>query len=306
MSIPGIIVIGSTNMDMVVTAPHIPAPGETVMADKFFMNPGGKGANQAVAVARLGGQVIFVSKLGNDVFGKQSSLLFDEEGIDTRYVKSDPELPSGVALITVDSQGENSIVVAAGANSNLHPSDLAELIKEIDSSHVVLMQLEIPIETVNFVAKIASKKGAKVILNPAPFQKRISNELLKKLFVITPNHNEAEMLSEMEIKTIDDAKMASSKIKSKGPKNVIITLGNKGAIVNEDGKIVHVKAEKVTAIDTTAAGDVFNGALCLGISEGKSLVNATRFACKAAAYSVTKIGAQSSIPFRSNLILTIK
>ncbi|RYG54426.1 MAG: ribokinase, partial [Chitinophagaceae bacterium] len=163
-----IIVVGSTNMDMVVKTSHIPAHGETVLGGSFFMNPGGKGANQAVAVARLGGEVIFISKMGNDVFGKQSFQLFDEEGIDTRYILSDDELPSGVALITVDKDGENSIVVAPGANASLLPVDMDAALTDINASSIILMQLEIPLETVLFLVRYASEKDIKVILNPAP------------------------------------------------------------------------------------------------------------------------------------------
>ena len=164
-----IVVVGSTNMDMVVKTNHIPVPGETVLGGSFFMNPGGKGANQSVAVARLGGDISFISKVGNDVFGKQSFQLFNEEGIKTFYIFSDDELPSGVALITVDNEGENSIVVASGANANLFPTDFQdEVLNEISEAEIILMQLEIPMETINFVARYAASKNIKVILDPAP------------------------------------------------------------------------------------------------------------------------------------------
>jgi ribokinase len=296
-----IVVVGSTNMDMVVKTSHIPVPGETVLAGSFFMNPGGKGANQAVTVARLGGEVIFISKVGNDVFGKQSAQLFDEEGINTFYILSDDELPSGVALITVDQSGENSIVVAAGANASLHPADLEDALEEIARAEILLMQLEIPIETVHFVAKYAASRGVRVILNPAPVN-HLSPELLHQINVITPNKTEAEKLSGIKVNNMESAKKAAKAICGMGVENVVVTMGAMGAVICQAGKITVVSAQTVDAIDTTAAGDVFNGALAVALSEEKALVDAVRFASIAAAVSVTRMGAQSSIPYRSEVI----
>lgn len=296
-----IVVVGSTNMDMVIKTKHIPVPGETVLAGSFFMNPGGKGANQAVSIARLGGNISFISKVGNDVFGKQAAQLFDEEGINTFYLLSDEELPSGVALITVDQAGENSIVVASGANSNLLPADLDDALIEIAKASVVLMQLEIPLETVDFVASYASEKNIKVILDPAPVVE-LSTEILTHIDIITPNKTEAEMLSGIKVNNIEAAKKAAKIIYKKGVKNVVITLGALGAVVYSAGKINVVPAKSVEAVDTTAAGDVFNGALAVALSEGKELDEAVEFACMAAAVSVTRMGAQSSIPYRNELI----
>jgi len=288
-------------MDMVVKTSQIPKPGETVLAGSFFLNPGGKGANQAVAVARLGGDVAFMSKVGNDVFGKQSSQLLDDEGINTFYMLSDEELPSGVALITVDSVGENSIVVASGANANFLPSDLEEMLEEIAKAKIVLMQLEIPIETVLYVAKYASTRNIVLILNPAPAS-TLSLELLGYLDMITPNQNEAEIISGLKVDGIESAKAAALRIFEMGVNKVIITMGPMGAVVCEEGKVYVVEAKKVEAVDTTAAGDVFNGALAVALSEGKTLEEAVRFACGAAAISVTRLGAQSSIPYRNEVI----
>lgn len=296
-----IVVVGSTNMDMVVKTTHIPSPGETVLAGSFFMNPGGKGANQAVAIARLGGEVTFISKVGNDVFGKQSSQLFDEEGINTFYILSDEELPSGVALITVDQQGENSIVVASGANSNLYPADLEDALGEIAKAGIIVMQLEIPMETVNYVARYAAEKKIRVILNPAPMS-HLSAELLSCIDILTPNKTEAEMLSGIKIQNTRDAERAAKAIYAMGVKNVVITLGSEGAMVCEHGKIESIPAPKVEANDTTAAGDVFTGALAVALSDSKTLKEAVQFACKAASVSVTRMGAQSSIPYRSELL----
>jgi ribokinase len=297
-----IIVVGSTNMDMVVKTSHIPAHGETVLGGSFFMNPGGKGANQAVAVARLGGEVIFISKMGNDVFGKQSFQLFDEEGIDTMYILSDDELPSGVALITVDNAGENSIVVAPGANANLLPADILAALAEIDQASIVLMQLEIPLETVKFIVQYLSSKNVQVILNPAPAT-ILPSELLTHIDIITPNKTEASMLSGIEVMDIETAKKAAQIIHEMGVKNVVVTMGPLGAVTFYNNEFHIVPAQQVETVDTTAAGDVFNGALAVSLSEGKELIDAVRFACEAAAVSVTRLGAQSSIPYRNELIV---
>lgn len=300
-----IVVVGSTNMDMVVKTDHIPKPGETVLSGSFFMNSGGKGANQAVAIARLGGNIVFMSKVGNDIFGKQSAQLLDEEGINTTYVLSDEELPSGVALITVDQSGENSIVVASGANANLYPADLKNALEEIASADIVLLQLEIPMETVDFIAKYAASKNVRVILDPAPANE-LSAELLSSIDIITPNQTEAEKLSGIKVHNIESAKKAAKAICGKGVKNVLVTMGALGVVICENGKIQLVPAPKVVALDTTAAGDVFNGALAVAISEEKTLIEAVKFACAIAAISVTKMGAQSSIPYRNEFIAVVK
>jgi ribokinase len=295
-----ILVVGSSNTDMVIKTRHLPRPGETVLGGSFFMNPGGKGANQAVAIARLGGQIAFICKTGSDIFGHQSHQLFEEEGIDTSYVFSDSNSPSGVALITVDENAENCIVVASGANANLSPADLAKVEEAIDVADFVLLQLEIPIETVAFVAEMASAKNKKVILNPAPAQV-LSNQLLQNLYIITPNETEAELISGIKISDQDSAEKAAKKIVELGVNHVIITLGSKGAFVYGDGVCEIVAARTVKAIDTTAAGDIFNGALVVALAENRSLIDAVQFACKAAAISVTRIGAQSSAPYRNEL-----
>jgi ribokinase len=297
-----IIVVGSTNMDMVVKTSYIPEPGETVLGGTFFMNPGGKGANQAVAGARLGGDVIFVSKMGNDVFGKQAFRLYDEEGIDTSFIVSDDELPSGVALITVDENGQNSIVVAPGANASLGAAEVGLALRNISDRHIVLLQLEIPIETVHFVVKEAAQKGAWVILNPAPAAS-LSTDLLQYIDLITPNETEASILSGIKVTNLETAKQAAFAIRKLGVKNVVVTMGELGALLLEDTVFHEVETPSVQPVDTTAAGDVFNGGLAVALSEGRSLVDAVGFACVAASISVTKMGAQSSIPYRNELIV---
>ena len=293
-----ILVVGSSNTDMVIKAAHLPRPGETILGGTFFMNPGGKGANQAVAIARLGGPVTFICKTGSDIFGHQSQQLFEEEGINTSYVFSDSGNPSGVALITVDEKAENCIVVASGANANLLPSDLEKAEEAIERADLVLMQLEVPMETVCFVADIAWQKGKKVILNPAPAHP-LPADLLRHLYLITPNETEAEMITGVKITDESSAGEAARALSGMGVQHVIITLGSKGALIYSNGKAEMVPALKVEAVDTTAAGDVFNGALTVALSEGRSLKEAARFACKASAISVTRVGAQSSATYRN-------
>ena len=295
-----ILVVGSCNTDMVIKAAHLPRPGETILGGTFFMNPGGKGANQAVAIARLGGSVTFICKTGSDIFGHQSQQLFEEEGINTSYVFSDSGNPSGVALITVDEKAENCIVVASGANANLLPSDLAKAEEAIELADLILMQLEVPMETVCFVADIAWQKGKKVILNPAPAHP-LPADLLHHLYLITPNETEAEMITGVKITDDISAVEAARVLSGMGVQHVIITLGSKGALICSDGEAEIVPALKVEAVDTTAAGDVFNGALTVALSEGRNLKESVRFACKASPISVTRVGAQSSAPYRNEV-----
>lgn len=295
-----ILVVGSSNTDMVIKTQHLPRPGETVLGGTFFMNPGGKGANQAVAISRLGGNVSFVCKTGSDIFGHQSQQLFEEEGIDTSYIFSDSMNPSGVALITVDAHAENCIVVASGANANLLPSDLEQAIDAVEEADLILMQLEIPMETVEYVAELACRKKKKVILNPAPACP-LAPSLLQHLYMITPNETEAEMISGIKITDETSAAEAAKFISKMGVQYVIITLGSKGALVYHDSMVEMIPAYKVQAVDTTAAGDVFNGALVVALSEERNLSDAVRFACKASAISVTRVGAQSSAPYRNEV-----
>jgi ribokinase len=295
-----IIVIGSSNTDMVIKTEKLPAPGETILGGIFLMNPGGKGANQAVAAARLGGKVTFITKRGNDLFGNQAVGLLMREGIDTQYIVKDIEFPSGVALITVDSAGENSIVVAPGSNGNLLEEDIPAEIFETCKFEILLLQLEIPINTVEYSAVTASEHGIKVILNPAPACK-LSDNLLKHTWLITPNETEAEAITGMTITDIPSVERASALLQERGVKNVIITLGQTGAFVKSENYTGLIPGVKVNPVDTTAAGDVFNGALAVAISEGNALNDAVIFANKAASISVTRMGAQASAPYRNEI-----
>ena len=291
------LVAGSSNTDMVIKTHHFPAPGETILGGRFLMNAGGKGANQAVAAARLGGMVTFVGKIGDDIFGKQAIQQLKDEGINVEFVSVDLEKPSGVALITVDQKGENSIVVASGSNGTLSPADFDKALTELDESDFVLMQLEIPIPTVEYIARIAAQKQKKVILNPAPAAV-LSDELLQNLYLITPNETEAELLTGIKVTDERSALKAATRLHEKGVEVVIITMGAAGAFLLSNGKSEIISAPKVEAVDTTAAGDTFNGALVVALSEGKAIQEAIVFANKSAAISVTRIGAQSSVPYR--------
>lgn len=295
MAKPSVVVAGSSNTDMVIKAPHLPAPGETILGGTFFMNAGGKGANQAVAAARLGGNVTFIAKLGDDIFGKQALQLFREEGIDTSCIITDAQQPSGVALITVDAKGENCIAVAPGANAALLPADIDNLIEIIANADIILMQLEIPVETVSYIAALAKRHGKKVILNPAPACP-LDDELLGNISIITPNQTEAEILTGIAVTDDASATQAAAVLHSKGIQQVIITMGEDGAVIYNHGSYTRVPAPKVTPVDTTAAGDVFNGALAVALCDGMDITAATRFACRAAAISVTRLGAQASAP----------
>lgn len=297
-----ILVVGSSNTDMVISTKNFPVPGETIIGGKFIMNAGGKGANQAVAAVRLGGKVVFVGKIGNDIFGKQAVELLKKEGINVDYVAIDHENESGVALITVDEKGENSIVVAPGANGAFYPEDFDKAMPELLESEFVLMQLEIPVKTVEYIAGIAVQNMRKVILNPAPAIK-ISKDLLKNLYIITPNETEAEIITGIKVYDEKTALTAAKFLNEKGVKIVIITMGSKGAFLYQNRKGELFPALKVKAVDSTAAGDTFNGALTVALSEGKSLAESIVFANKAASMSVTRIGAQASIPLRNELII---
>ena len=300
-----IAVVGSSNTDMVVKAKKLPKPGETIMGYSFFTAAGGKGANQAVAAARAGGQVSFIAKVGNDTFGEQAIRGFVQAGIDTRHVSIDANHPSGVAQIMVDDAGENCIVVAPGANMHLLPSDIDKSWPTISTADIVLMQLESPIETISHLLSRSRETKAKFILNPAPAAS-LQKELFSSLFMITPNETEASLLTGLEVHTDEQVEAAGNALLDLGVENVIITRGSEGAtLVDADG-CHHIGSFHVDAVDTTAAGDVFNGALCVALASGNGMIEACRFANAAAALSVTKDGAQPSAPSRSEIILLLK
>ena len=290
-----ILIVGSNNTDMMVKTSRFPREGETVLGGNFLMNQGGKGSNQAVAAARLGANVTFISKVGGDVFGQQTIETLKREGVDTSQILVDKNAASGIALITVNEKGQNNIVVASGANMNLQPADLELIDKYILLADVILLQLEIPMETVEYVAEKAKKYGKKIILNPAPATK-LSDKLLDGLYLITPNQSEAEVLIGTEITDEDPLRRSADLLRLKGVKNVIFTLGEKGAYFSNNTQSKLIDPTRVKVVDSTAAGDVFNGALATAIVNGKDFKESIEFAMNAASISVTRIGAQSAAP----------
>jgi ribokinase len=290
-----IIIVGSSNTDMVVKTERFPKPGETIVGGEFFLFAGGKGANQAVAAARLGGEVQFVARVGDDLFGRQAVDGFRAEGIDCSAVKTDPDHASGTALITVDASGENSIVVAPGANNALVPEDLAEI--DFTAAGLVLMQLETPLSTIAAAVKAAP---GKCVLNPAPAQ-TLPPDILSGLYLITPNETEAELLTGVLPTDPASCVRAAKILHDAGVQHVIITLGSAGAFYSDGTSSFSVSAPKVKAVDTTAAGDCFNGAVVVALAEGKNWRESIEFAVKAASISVTRMGAQVSVPKRSEL-----
>ena len=295
---PRVLVIGSSNTDLIIRASKLPSPGETVLGGAFFIAAGGKGANQAVAAARAGAQVTFIARTGRDDFGEQVLSAFQREGIDTRWIVSDPDLPSGVAFILVDERGENSIVVASGANAALSPDQIQD--RAYQNAEICLLQLEIPLETVVHAASLSTKNKTRVILNPAPAAD-LPAEIWPHLFLITPNQTEAEHLTGIPPNSAKNIAKAAEKLLQKGAQNAIITLGAQGAFLATSDQTLHIPAFKTTPIDTTGAGDAFNGALSCALSENHSLETAIRFACAAGALTVGKAGAQPAIPTRDQI-----
>ena len=299
-----IVVVGSFNMDLVVRLPAIPRPGETLLGGVFATYPGGKGSNQAVAAARLGGEVTMIGRVGADAFGDQLLSMARSEGIDTRFVGIDPNEATGVALIEVDAQGQNSIAVASGANFTLTAADVASAFAQLERVDLLVMPLETPIDTIVTAAELARKAGARVVLNPAPAQ-HLSPELLKNVDVLIPNEYEAAFMTGIAIHSPQDARQAAAHLLQSGPGVVIVTMGSQGALIAQaaQSEIVYTQtsAFSVKAVDTTAAGDGFVGALAVALGEGLSLPAAARFASAAAAISVTRVGAQPSLPTRAEV-----
>jgi ribokinase len=295
-----VVVVGSTNTDMTVRVPRIPAPGETILGYGFQTTAGGKGANQAVAAARAGGTVVFVTAVGTDSLGDRAVEGLVRENIDVGLVRRVADVPSGVALIFVDDAGENSIAVAPGANLELRPEDVEPLDGLLHAGDVVLLQLEIPLATVDAASRLATKHGARVILNPAPAQ-ALPDSLLAAVSILTPNEAEAGQLAGFAVGDEIDLTRAADTLHRRGVHGVLITLGARGVFTSGIGASELAGGFTVAAIDTTAAGDVFNGALAVALVERQSLRHAIRFASAAAALSVTRMGAQASAPWRDEI-----
>ena len=300
-----VVVVGSSNTDMVLRVPRIPRPGETMIGRDFAMAGGGKGANQAVAAARAGGRVAFVARVGDDIFGERALAGFAADGIDTRFVLRTPGAASGVALIDVDDRGENSISVASGANACLAVADVERAAPAIAGADVVLVQLESPLETIEAVLRTAGEAGVPVVLNPAP-ARPLEDGLLARVSVLTPNEHEAATLTGLPVESQYDARKAATRLRARGPGTVIVTLGDRGIYASAPGFEGFVPAFRVGAVDTTAAGDVFNGALAVALGEKRPLGDALRFAQAAAAISVTRPGAQPSAPNRAEIEAFLK
>ena len=293
---PSIVIVGSVNVDMFFRTGALPSSGETVIASAVKKSFGGKGANQAVAVARLGGMTMMVCRIGNDAAGKELFTNFKSEGVDTRHVIHDPETTSGMAFVTVDNRGENTIVIHSGANMKLSIPDLNGAMDDIRSSDLVVAQLEIPIPTVKRAAEISHENNIPFILNPAPAPSQDIAYILKKVDVLCPNETEAEALTGGKIRGIEDAKRAGIKLMKTGVKNVVLTLGSSGAVlVSKDGER-HFPCPRVNIRDTTGAGDAFVGAFAFSLGHGSTISESVKFANVAAAISVTKDGAQSGLP----------
>ena len=290
-----VVVAGSSNMDLVVRTSRMPSEGETVLGSDFITVPGGKGANQAVAAARLGAQTCFIGKLGRDAFGEQLLAGLNADGVDTAHVSFTDEAASGVALIIVDDRGENTIVVTPGANALLDARDVDAARDVIASASVVAAQLEVPMETVEYLAACAVESGVPFILDPAP-AREVGDRLLEMVDILTPNETEARMLTGLDVRDAPAARAAALRLLDRGAGAVIITMGSGGFVLGTSEGVEFIDAIKVEAVDSTAAGDVFAGALAAGLARGGSLREAADLANAAAALAVTKLGAQSSMP----------
>jgi ribokinase len=295
-----IVVIGSSNTDLIIRVPRIPRAGETLLGGEFMTAAGGKGANQAVGAARSGGKVALIARVGRDAFGDRGITGLRRDGVDVSYVFRDKLAASGVALIFVARDGENSIAVAGGANAKLSPADVKKAAGVIRSAALLVAQLETPVATVIAAARVAVKAGVPVILNPAP-ARPLPNRLLRLISILTPNETEAELLTGIKVTDEAAAARACAKIRARGVRTVILTLGVRGAYLADVSGQRLVPGFKVKAVDSTAAGDIFNGALSVALAERKTLRDAIRFANAAAALSVTRRGAQSSAPTRAKI-----
>lgn len=295
MSTPRVLVIGSANVDFVIMAERLPAPGETVSGGTLLVNHGGKGANQAVAARRLGADVRFVGCVGDDASGTAVRTALTAEGIDVSGLVTTGEAPTGTALIVVDAAGRNQIAVAPGANHRLTIEAIEAGLAQLAWAQVLVCQLETPVATVQHALAAARGRGVRTVLNPAPVQ-AVPEEVWPLVDYLTPNEREAAQLSGLAVGNLDEARAAGRALAARGSRMVIVTLGEQGALACGEISSLHVPALPVRALDTTAAGDAFNAALAVGIARGQSLGGALRFAATAAGLACTRRGAQDSLP----------
>ena len=301
MHVPQIVVVGSINMDLVARMSRLPRPGETLHGDDFQTIPGGKGANQAVAAARLGAIVTMIGRVGDDGFGVELLQSLKQYGVRTQFVQKTENCPSGVAVINVETSGANTIVVIAGANGQLTPSDVESRASVIESADVVIVQLETPVETVMAAVRTARKGNVRVILDPAPAPAVSLPEELQAVDYISPNQTEAEALTGIVVNDLSSAERAAKMLSDRGARHVVMKLGELGAFVYSDGTGTHIPATKAAIIDTTAAGDAFTAGLAVGLAEGRSLAEAARLGCAVGTLACTVFGAQPAMPTREQV-----
>ncbi|MCF8240330.1 MAG: ribokinase [Melioribacteraceae bacterium] len=300
MNTDGVLVVGSVNMDMVVSTNRFPKPGETIFGSDFKMFPGGKGANQATACSRLGAKTLFLGKLGNDDFAKSLGKSMSENGIDPKYLIHSDDVHTGMAMITVNEEGENEIVVVSGANMSITPGEIERTKHAFGEVKIVVTQFEVPYDVVKKTAEITKEFGHVFILNPAPAAK-IKNDLYELIDFITPNENELQSLTGIKVNSKETAELAARELISLGVKNVIVTMGSAGSLFVNSKTSKIFTTDKVHAIDTTGAGDTFNGALAFSLANGYDIDKAIKIANKAASIAITKMGAQSSMPYLSEI-----
>lgn len=298
--LPKITVVGSLNMDLIVRTPRIPSPGETIIGSGFHTAPGGKGANQAVAAARLGAQVSMVGRVGKDEFAATLLENLSLAKVNTKFVIQDPEAPTGVALIEVDDSGENSIVVASGANMRVSSLDVDAAQEAISAADLLLLQLEIPLKTVIQAAVLAKRKNVTVVLNPAP-ARILTSELLNFVDILIPNETETALLTGLPVGSQSQIEAAASSLLTSGVRTVIITLSENGAMLTQEDKNEIIPAFNLNPVDTTAAGDAFVGGFAVAIAEGKPMTEAIRWGNAAGALATTRLGAQPSLPMRQDV-----
>jgi ribokinase len=292
---PKIVVVGSLNMDLIISAPRIPAPGETIIGHGFHTAAGGKGANQAVAAARLGAQVSMVGRVGNDAYGQTQLSNLAADDVDTTFIKVDPETHTGVALITVDDAGENSIVVSSGANWQVSAADVDDAEATVASADMLLLQLETQLEVVDRAIELAARHAVPVVLNPAP-ARPVPLELLRRVTYLIPNESETALLADQPVANLESARDAARRLRQTGVGTVVLTLGGQGAFLIAEGQEEHVPAFPVKVVDTTAAGDAFVAGFAVAVASGQSLLEAVRFAAAAGSLATTTLGAQPSLP----------